>query len=136
MCNCVLIIFLGYWKKRSLNALYYVEEFVYLSIFSFCRYSPVVLTSLFEKPVITFTHTRTETHAKNAAHIHTHTHTHHVHRTSRETESWQLDSSIKYIYVRTAPIGSCKISLLLYALVSLYYRLFIYNFFFLKIYYD
>lgn len=77
MCNCVLIIFLGYWKKRSLNALYYVEEFVYLSIFSFCRYSPVVLTSLFEKPVITFTHTRTETHAKNA--IHTHIHTHHTH---------------------------------------------------------
>ena len=67
---------------------------------------------------------------------HTYTHTHHVHRTSRETESWQLDSSIKYIYVRTAPIGSCKISLLFYALVSLYYRLFIYNFFFLKIYYD
>lgn len=119
MCNCVLIIFLGYWKKRSLNALYYVEEFVYLSIFSFCRYSPVVLTSLFEKPVITFTHTRTEfTQKTQHTHIRTHTHTHtHTHRAcpqdSRETESRQLDSSIKYIYVRTAPIGSCKTSLLL-----------------------
>lgn len=59
-------------------------------------------------------------HAKNAAHTHTYTHTYtytHTHRAcpqdSRETESRQLDSSIKYIYVRTAPIGSCKTSLLL-----------------------
>lgn len=68
MCNAYLLYSLGYWKKRSLNALYYVEEFVYLSIFPFRRYSPVVLTSLFEKPVITFTHTRTEDARKKRKH--------------------------------------------------------------------
>lgn len=90
MCNAYLSYSLGYWKKRSLNALYYVEEFVYLSIFLFRRYSPVVLTSLFEKPVITFTHTRTEDARKKRKH------TYHADWTSRETEPRQLDTPIKY----------------------------------------
>lgn len=51
--------------------MYYVEEFVYLSIFSLSSLlACCALTSLFEKPVITFTHTRTEDARKKRKHTH------------------------------------------------------------------
>lgn len=70
----------------------------FLPILSLLACWLVALTSLFEKPVITFTHTRASrgTHATKLS-TRTYTYTPHTDDwTSRETKPQQLDSPIKY----------------------------------------